>query len=38
MEAVKERRGIDGKWGGTGKVIKNPGYRCFWGTSKWCAC
>lgn len=38
MRAVKEWRRIDGKQGGTGKVIKNSSYRCFWSTSKWCAC
>lgn len=36
--AVKEWRRMDGKQGGTGKVIKNSSYRCFWSTSKWHAC
>lgn len=35
---MKKCRRIDGKQGGTGKVIKNSSYRCFWNTSKWCAC
>lgn len=37
MQALKECRRIDGKHGGTGKVIKNWSYRCFRSTSKWCA-
>lgn len=32
---MKEWRRIDGNRGGTGKVIKNSSYRCFWNTSKW---
>lgn len=37
--AAEEEWGrIDGEQGGTGKVIKNASCRCFWSTSKWCAC